>query len=321
MNLLKRVHLLDGVGLLIRPFDCALIMPKADCTLRDLMSHRDKVSLISAEDLGCLASVVAHLHENQIIHGDLEPENILTKQSRTGMKIFLSDFGSSLCCFANETLSESKKGMTPRYAAPETHADQVCNYAPDIWSLGCIFMEIMTLLYQQSGRSIPKFANMDSRLPYHSASREIYVWLYACSTSGESPITSTQIYLIRRMLDVNTSVRPSAFEVSRGFLSRECCGRLQDYTGQRASDNPEVMTGLYPYGQFPSQSSTSTSNQTPQRTAISIRDMISSKSLMSSGKTSEGPDHLRVASQRYNSLGPDFGDFPKLYEPLDESKH
>jgi serine/threonine protein kinase len=39
---------------------------------------------------------------------------------------------------------------TPRYISPETHEGKPRNEASDIWSLGCVFLEMLTVLTNSS---------------------------------------------------------------------------------------------------------------------------------------------------------------------------
>ena len=109
------------------------------------MSRDYKAIIPSLADLSNqgLASAVNYLHSNQIRHRDIKPENILVK----GSNIYLTDFGISLDW---ENLSRSttvaESGKTPLYCAPEVANHQKRNSSSDIWSLGCVFLEMCTVL-------------------------------------------------------------------------------------------------------------------------------------------------------------------------------
>ncbi|KAG9509156.1 Succinyl-CoA:3-ketoacid coenzyme A transferase 1, mitochondrial [Fragariocoptes setiger] len=79
------------------------------------------------------------LHENRIIHCDLKPENVLLKQqSRSGIKVI--DFGSS--CFEDSRIHTYIQSRF--YRSPETILGAPYGMPIDIWSLGCIVVELVT---------------------------------------------------------------------------------------------------------------------------------------------------------------------------------
>ena len=77
------------------------------------------------------------MQKHKIIHCDLKPENILLKKkNKTGIRII--DFGSS--CFEDKKLYSYLQ--TRYYRAPEIILG--CNYGIeiDLWSFGCIIVEL-----------------------------------------------------------------------------------------------------------------------------------------------------------------------------------
>ncbi|KAL9619609.1 MAG: hypothetical protein Q9160_005796 [Pyrenula sp. 1 TL-2023] len=237
MSILRHHHTFRSVGLLLRHFECKLIMPKADCTLRELLNEKMTSPLLSLNDLGCLASAVAHVHEQGIVHLDLKPENILVIKHGGGIQTILADFGASQSEISKECTSEEKRTFTPKYASKETIMSGAATRASDIFSLGCIFLEIVACLTHKQG--LGNAFILDPKLPYHSANEVTYPWLYRLSTSKQTLLTLTQIYILRIMLDSSSHVRPSAKRTLRDFSPRSCCRCFQDSHGpktQRAAD-------------------------------------------------------------------------------------
>lgn len=79
------------------------------------------------------------LHSQKIIHCDLKPENILLKQQgRSGIKVI--DFGSS--CFEDQRIYTYIQSRF--YRAPEVILGAKYGMAIDMWSLGCILVELLT---------------------------------------------------------------------------------------------------------------------------------------------------------------------------------
>lgn len=79
------------------------------------------------------------LEEQQVIHCDLKPENILLRQpDKSGIKII--DFGSS--CFSDQRIYTYIQSRF--YRAPEIMLGIPFTTAIDMWSLGCILIELYT---------------------------------------------------------------------------------------------------------------------------------------------------------------------------------
>lgn len=79
------------------------------------------------------------LHKNKIIHCDLKPENILLKQQgRSGIKVI--DFGSS--CFEHQRVYTYIQSRF--YRAPEVILGSRYGMPIDMWSFGCILVELLT---------------------------------------------------------------------------------------------------------------------------------------------------------------------------------
>ena len=80
------------------------------------------------------------MHKNGIFHRDIKPENILLLKN----KVKLADLGSCKGIYSKPPFTEYIS--TRWYRSPECLlTDGYYNYKMDIWGLGCVFYEILTL--------------------------------------------------------------------------------------------------------------------------------------------------------------------------------
>jgi serine/threonine protein kinase len=104
--------------------------------------HQDAVSRLSSY-FGRLVGVITYLHEQRIRHKDIKPSNVLL--SHRG--VWLADFGiSSDFSDLSSSQSEAADRGTPKYFAPEVATFKKSGRPADIFSLGCIFLEMVALL-------------------------------------------------------------------------------------------------------------------------------------------------------------------------------
>jgi serine/threonine protein kinase len=81
------------------------------------------------------------MHRNGIFHRDIKPENILVRNN----KVKLADLGSCKGMYSRPPFTEYIS--TRWYRSPECLlTDGYYNYKMDIWGLGCVFFEILTLV-------------------------------------------------------------------------------------------------------------------------------------------------------------------------------
>ena len=81
---------------------------------------------------------IKEIHKNSIIHRDLTPDNIFINKNN---KIKIGDFGISKI---NKDYAKTQIGKI-RYLAPEIIIGNKYNNKIDIYSLGCIIYELLTL--------------------------------------------------------------------------------------------------------------------------------------------------------------------------------
>ncbi|KAH8730750.1 kinase-like domain-containing protein, partial [Phaeosphaeriaceae sp. PMI808] len=157
---LRHKHIIQYVGSYRHHRHLAIIMsPVADMGdmsrfLEDMKDTRDSVDeiptltqRISLENwFGCLASGLAFMHHQRIRHRDIKPSNILIHRG----SVIFTDFGVSHDFNELDTTSTEGPvtGFTRRYCAPEVLNHGKRGISADIYSLGCVFLEVLAALDQ-----------------------------------------------------------------------------------------------------------------------------------------------------------------------------
>ena len=80
------------------------------------------------------------LHDLNIMHRDLKSANVFMNKDSL---IKLGDMNVSKVA-NSDGLNFTQTG-TPYYASPEVWRDEPYNFKSDIWSLGCVLYELITL--------------------------------------------------------------------------------------------------------------------------------------------------------------------------------
>jgi hypothetical protein len=128
--------------------DFALVLdPVADSSLKDVLHNPStplnlEISTNLRQWFGCLASALAYLHRQSIRHKDIKPGNILL-HNRT---VYLCDFGISFDWSGSHPTTEGPSAMTQGYCAPEVWYADARDNSSDVWSLGRVFCDMLTVL-------------------------------------------------------------------------------------------------------------------------------------------------------------------------------
>eukprot|EP00921_Rhytidocystis_pertsovi_P026376 GHVQ01042538.1.p1 GENE.GHVQ01042538.1~~GHVQ01042538.1.p1 ORF type:complete len:215 (+),score=34.44 GHVQ01042538.1:402-1046(+) len=93
-----------------------------------------------------IAMAVAHLHHKGILHRDLKLSNVLV-DSHSNMR--LSDFGLSKDL--TQSLATTQLGTIP-FMSPEIFNGAGYSFPADMWALGCILYELLSLRQPFNGK-------------------------------------------------------------------------------------------------------------------------------------------------------------------------
>jgi serine/threonine protein kinase len=168
---------------------------------------------------GCLAAALTYLHSQSIRHKDIKPQNILVSKGN----VLFSDFGLSRN-FADDPGSTTS-GLTPaspRYCAPEVAAYESRNTSSDVWSLGCVFLEMAAALQSINADRIKQYYMSHGSLVsyYHANPAATSKLISHWETSWDSRDKS-MLGWVKWMLMTNRFERPTAAQVLELILDVE----------------------------------------------------------------------------------------------------
>ena len=117
-------------------------------TIGDELAHRGQVPWPEAVEITQrLARAAAALHQQQIVHRDLQPGNIMLRFGRDGqLHVKLIDLGlARLGPESDDATSpvDSSQIGTPRYMAPEQAAGEGTSFLTDVYAIGAILYEMV----------------------------------------------------------------------------------------------------------------------------------------------------------------------------------
>jgi len=228
MKKLEHPHIVRFVGAYTADHSLSILMtPSADFDLAYLIgSHSRAVNTeIVLQWFSCLASSVDYLHSNCVKHQDIKPSNILIR----GDTIFLADFGVSKTFNDFDSTSSTSGNMTRKYCSPETAYDGYRGRKSDIFSLGCVFLEMLSFLLHDDETNFRDYQwkHFVGDGVFHENLPGIKQWLNvlfskAASLSSRSNLTKV-IDTCRKMLEEDPCDRPSTRELAKKFMPGECC--------------------------------------------------------------------------------------------------
>ncbi len=198
-------HIVEFAGSYVQGKDlCLLILPVAEYSLLDLFS--DPQAFDSLDHLyrlfGCLITGLDYMHEKQIRHKDIKPGNILVH----GEKFMFTDFGLAFDFSELEqsTTSGRPDAMTKKYCPVEVLEHGSRGRSADIFSLGCVFVQALTILAGLSLDDLDDFlagnedASHDGIFCYNL--RKVNEWLGRINSHGtQSTICAAEwcTYMLR----------------------------------------------------------------------------------------------------------------------------
>ncbi|KAK5127119.1 hypothetical protein LTR85_008479 [Meristemomyces frigidus] len=111
---------------------------------------------------GCMGSALKHIHQRAVRHKDVKPSNILIDRGR----LLLSDFGNAFDgSERGATTSGPAVSFTRAYSAPDVLAHRKRNAKSDMFSLGCVYLDVLSALFPDQITERPKTAGYGEAAP------------------------------------------------------------------------------------------------------------------------------------------------------------
>ncbi|KAH7382128.1 kinase-like domain-containing protein [Pyrenochaeta sp. MPI-SDFR-AT-0127] len=243
---LRHFHIVQLVGSYLQGRNFSILMyPAANCHLGTFLEDTSDMRPLQANQnglyihrvmwlsltLSCLVSAVAFIHDRTTKHMDIKPQNILIRAipRESTWRIYLADFGLSRSFVSQgHSQTDGPTSRTPRYCAPEVYGYEKRGRSADMFSLGCVFLEILTVV---CGKTLHDFA--DARRgdgedeSFHANLERISAWVDEHLRAYTRP---DLLERVRLMISEQPDKRPLASE-SQTFFSQ-----LPQYSPFRAQD-------------------------------------------------------------------------------------
>jgi serine/threonine protein kinase len=231
-------------------FFALLMVPVGECNLYEYYElaakSPDKLTLLRSF-FGCLATALEYIHSIKIRHRDIKPQNVLVK----GHRVLLTDFGIALDW---ENLSRSTttadSGKTLIYAAPEVIRYERRNTSADVWSLGCVFLEMVTILKGETiSRMRAFFEALSGNCRIYANVENVAQWINKLRSVGREKDNAI-LNWVRAMLAEEAKDRLTAAEVCADIVHESktqqvvfcgsCCLEVADSSGAEDFDADDL---------------------------------------------------------------------------------
>jgi serine/threonine protein kinase len=172
----------------------------------DIHRSRERLNRV----YGCLARAVQYLHDHGIRHKDIKPRNILLDKNDG---LYVTDFGLSRdTADASSSVTSGIERGTYKYCAPEVARYEPRGRAADVYSLGCIFLEINTVQRRLSLTIFDNFRTVNEDRSFQNNPQKLLEWmskLRQISTDTSDCGVFDMVDIIEKMVSPNPSNRPA----------------------------------------------------------------------------------------------------------------
>jgi serine/threonine protein kinase len=218
-------------------------------------------------------------------------------------EVYLTDFGTTLdwSDVGHSTTTGLAAKGTLRYCAPEVAQNLPRKSSADIWSLGCVFLEMWTTLCGYSTSELDSYMQLNgskSRL-YHANISGVTRWCHMLS-SGSSDDARVPGPWVRSMLEVDASTRCSIQSLAEDIhaLNFEYDTAVS-FSGLCCSDGDDAAESVHC-----SDDETGSQDAIERRVSLeqsSTNELSSSgptSFLLSAEETNQSPNHKRLKTDQ-----------------------
>ncbi|KAI9768912.1 MAG: hypothetical protein M1835_006781 [Candelina submexicana] len=255
---LRHNHIIQLVGSYLRGRSFSILLyPAVEYNLAQYMegywtdTHRRSLERF----FRCLVHALNYIHQAGIKHMDIKPKNILVKSGRGGVpgdpseidpRVYIGDFGISREFPPQDTSqTDGPTARSPVYCAPEVKNYNISGdsrgRAADVFSMGCVFLEMVTILLNKSLDVFIEHRSDGSNedgsfcgnlnlvaswmLILREASRTAGGWSDWVPNTSDRIQPKVLLDIIERMLQKDPGVRPKAAELSESLGVNPCCNQ------------------------------------------------------------------------------------------------
>ncbi|KAL4426304.1 hypothetical protein ABPG74_006561 [Tetrahymena malaccensis] len=155
---------------------------------------------------------IIDIHDKQIIHSDIKPENILVDEKEI---IKIGDFGEAKQLKRDKNQTQAI-GASPIYAAPEVNKDGLISYESDYYSVGAVMCIIGGLKYEDLEKI------QVGLLPNVTYLNNKYFFLLAFNMMTINPKKRASCAKIKQILEQTNSMDSQYTQSAIQSLSTEC---------------------------------------------------------------------------------------------------
>ncbi|KAF2249647.1 kinase-like protein [Trematosphaeria pertusa] len=241
---IQHSHIVRLVGTYVTGADLAILTyPCAEWSLDQFL--RTSPGALDAVDrcaslrkfFTCVAKVLDFMHSFPLKHMDIKPQNLLVRDIRNSAvndsipyKVYFTDFGISRSYESvEESETETPTSFTRTYAAREVVLQEPRGLSADIFSLGCVYAEMLATILDTSKPESDQCPDRDATphwdslleargrmgtalRPYHSSVDDVRAWL-AALTLHEQELQAVRDWTMQ-MIDTDPIKRPNAHKIA-----------------------------------------------------------------------------------------------------------
>lgn len=261
MTRLSHAHILRVIGTYVKGIELSILLyPVAEHNLatfledladRSVSALWKEASYVAATHFfPCLCSGVEYIHGTLTKHMDFKPQNILVRKTNNDdqYRVYIADFGIAKSYSTPEAIeTDGRTTFTKRYAAPEVMLQYKRGLPADIFSLGCVFLELTNALWPASLEGFDSILEDSGRKSTYEGNLEDIqsrfsrpIWLY---NNGDEKLL-VDLPLIVKMVSRDPKDRPTAKQLSKHFGTRPCCSEgLPELEATSNSSRKESFEG------------------------------------------------------------------------------